>query len=214
MAIDVTGVTVNDSEISSDIRIDFPPGLTAAQKNKIKQEAGEIVIDHILSTVSKAKSPIKGAAWEALSADYKKLKKSAGRGTKANMEFSGDMLDELKNKNTKEGFRIQIKGREAPKADGHNNFSGKSILKTRKFLPGEGDEFNGKVDRDIDSIIADEVAKSKKLNKRNFPPINSRRELNEFIREEFPGVSVQQAKDAILLNDELREEFSDLLDFF
>lgn len=218
MGFEVKSTNVSGSEISSEITIDFPDGLTVSQKNKIRDEAGELLVDHILGRVGTSKSPFKGGAWPALTELYKKFKQKEGRGGKANLEFTGDMLDALKFKRTPAGVRLEIKGKEAPKADGHNNFSGQSKIKnTRQFLPKEGDKFSGSVKRDVDSVIADQVAKSSsvsKITKSDVSGISTKRELNSFIRDQFAGVELAQAKDAILFDDDLRTIFGGVLGLF
>lgn len=214
MAIKVSGTKVSGSEISSEITFEFPEGLSREQKRAIKDQAGEIIVDHILGRVSQAKSPISGGRWPALSSGYKKFKQAEGAGSKANMEFSGDMLDRLGFKRTENGVKIQITGKEARKADGHNNFSGRSNLPQRKFLPEEGDSFGSTVKREIDSLIADQVAKSRNIRKSDIPGITTKSALNAFIRKEFIGVSLSQAKNAILFDDVLRDIFGDVLELF
>jgi len=214
MAVKVTKTTVKDSEISSEIDLQLPSNLTTRQQNKIKDEAGELIVDIILGKVGQAKSPIRGGSWPVLSTEYKKIKKADGRGTKANLEFSGDMLDGLEFKRTKQGIKLQITGNDAPKADGHNNFSGKSKIPTRRFLPQEGDKFVGNVDSDVRSIIADQIAKSVKVRKSDLRGIETKRQLNTLLRDEFPGVSVKDAKAAILFDEDLRDIFSLLIGLF
>lgn len=214
MAIKITKTTVKDSEISSEINLNMPAGLTKRQQNTIKDEAGELLIDTILGKVGQAKSPFRGESWPGLSEEYKKIKKADGRGTKANLELSGDMLDALEFKRTKDGIKLQVTGTEAPKADGHNNFSGKSNLPTRKFLPQEGDKFVGSIDGNIRSIISDQVTKSMKIKKSDLRGITTKRQLNKFLREEFPTVSVADVKDSILIDDDLRDLFLSVIGLF
>lgn len=214
MAIKVVRTKVSGSEISSEIDLDLPNSLSATRKNRIKDEVGEFLVDTILGRVGAAKSPFEGQSWPGLSKEYKKIKKKEGRGTKANLEFSGDMLDEFEFTRTSKGVKLQIKGKNAPKADGHNNFSGDSSLPTRRFLPKEGDKFIGNVNRDVNSIIAEETSKSKKIKKSDIAEITSKSALNEFLRDEFPDVELQAIKAAILLDEDLREQFEDLLEFF
>lgn len=214
MALRVVSTKVSDSEISSTVAIDFPPGLTLDQKNRIKDEAGQLIIDHILTNVGKARSPIKGAGWRALSGDYRKYKRDEGRGTKANLEFSGDMLDALEYVRVPEGVRIQIRGDQAGKADGHNNFSGESELPTRQFLPKEGDEFTGSVAQEIDGIIADEMTTRFRISKRDLSDIASKQDLNRFLISRFPDTSLSEVKNSILISDFLRRVFSNVLEYF
>jgi len=214
MSLNVKKSNVSESEISSEIKLGLPDGLPKKELNKIKDEAGELLVDAILSSVGKATSPIQGESWPALTKEYKSFKQKQGAGSKANMELTGDMLDSLGFSRTKDGVKIGITGFQAPKADGHNNFSGKSELPRRRFLPVKGDKFKGSVEKDIKGIIADAVAKNARIKKRELNKIGSKRELNSFIKESFKGVTIAEAKDAILLDDDLREQFTDILDLF
>jgi len=210
----VIGTNISGSEISSEIEIEMPSGLTEAQRNRIKDEAGELIIDHILGRVGKAESPIRGADWPALSKEYKKFKKAQGRGSKANMEFHGDMLDALEYVRTDSGVKIQIKGGEAAKADGHNQFGGESGLPKRQFLPEEGDKFKGSLTSDIKSIVAEEAVSRFKVDRIELGRITTKAQLNTFLRGKFPQTPVADVKNAILLNDDLRRIFAFVLGLF
>ena len=173
-----------------------------------------VVVVPIRRAAYAAKSPFRGQAWPGLTEAYKKLKKAEGRGTKANLEFSGDMLDALEFKRTSSGIKLQITGSTAPQADGHNNFSGKSSIPTRKFLPEKGDQFAGSVRSDIDKIIAEHTVTTARIDRQRLRGITTKRELNAELREQFPDLSVRDAKSAILIDDDLRDIFSALLVLF
>lgn len=214
MGIRVTGTTVNSNEISSNILIEFPEGMSASSKNIVKDQAGELIIDHILSSVGNARSPISGADWPPLSKDYRDQKRDDGRGTKANLELNGDMLDALAFTRTAEGLRVGIVGGEAPKADGHNNFSGRSEIPTRKFLPEEGETFKGTIEMQIEALVSDQLVTSVGVTRSDIRGITTKRELNSFLRASFVGLTLRQAKNAVLFDDALRRIFSPLLEFF
>jgi len=175
----------------------------------VKDEVGDLLIDFILDQVGSEKSPIKGESFPKLDPKYREIKKKAGRGTKANLEFSGDMLDALEKKRTADGVKLQIKGTQAPKADGHNNFSGKSRITTRQFLPKEGDKFKPSAKKEIDRIIQEAVVAGQKIKKSAIRNITSKTELNMFLTTMFPDLSSKEAQRAIILNEELRELFGE-----
>lgn len=214
MAIEITKTKVSKSEISSEIDLDLPPKLSQSAGNKVKDEAGELIIGTILLRVGKAKSPIQGESWPGLDPEYKKLKKREGRGTKANLEFSGDMLDALTFKRTDKGIKLAIGGAQAPKADGHNNFSGRSKLPRRKFLPEEGDKFVSNLNRELNQIVSEAVVSARKLKSRDLRNITTKSALNAFLKDEFEGLTVREAKSAILVDEDLRDLFDDILDLF
>jgi hypothetical protein len=118
-------------------------GLDAPKDRSTRREALEEIADYvrteILQYVGDAKSPVKGGAWKAsLSPAYAKLKAEISGSSKANMELTGDMLDAMECVITSRGtLELRIKGAEAAKADGHNNFSGDSSLPAREFIPNE-----------------------------------------------------------------------------
>ena len=214
MGIRVVGSTVNSTEISSDIAIEFPAGLSDAQKDRIKDEVGELLVETILLAVGSSRSPISGEDWPPLSNDYADFKQNEGRGSRANMELNGDMLDALEFVRTVEGIRLQITGDQAPKADGHNNFSGESSLPRRKFLPERGDTFKGEINNQVDAIISDEVVTAGRVTRARVREVQDQRQLNSLLRELFPVLTLRQAKDAVLFNDELRSIFAPVIRFF
>lgn len=111
-------------------------------KSDVKRALNEIadyVRTEVLQYVGDGSSPVSGGAWKkTLSPEYKKIKEKISSAGFANLELTGDMLDALECVVTKDGeLSLQIVGSEAPKADGHNNFSGKSELPAREFIPNE-----------------------------------------------------------------------------
>lgn len=214
MAISTSKTIVNSNEISSEIDLDLPDTMSAADKRRAKDEVGEFLIDSILQQVGAAKSPVKGEIFPALSKDYKEIKSDQGRGTAANLELSGDMLDALLFRRTDKGVKIAILGNEAPKADGHNNFSGQSKIKQRRFLPGDGQSFKSSIESEANSIIREQVAASANVKRSDLRGISTRPGLNDFLRSAFPALTVKQAKNAILINEGLLAIFDPVLSLF
>jgi hypothetical protein len=103
------------------------------------KEIADYVKTETLSYVGEGKSPVAGGSFKhSLSPAYKKIKEKISGADFANLELTGDMLDALETKITDDGMiQIGIWGKEAAKADGHNNFSGKSTLPAREFIPNE-----------------------------------------------------------------------------
>jgi hypothetical protein len=108
------------------------------------EEIASYVRDEILQYVGEGKSPVSGGEWKkTLSPEYKKIKNEISGVKFANMELYGDMLDALDYKVKTDGT-ISIGwfgGEQAAKADGHNNFSGKSTLPVRQSIPKPGEVF-------------------------------------------------------------------------
>ena len=153
MTIKASESTVTDSEISSTIEIDAP--------TEVKEEIGEYLVEQILASTAESKSPVAGyGKFPALSKDYKAEKEESGRAGVPNLDFEGDMLSALSFEITEEGIKIGIFGDQAPKADGHNNFSGQSQLPLRRFLPDAGEGFRKEIDAEIQSILADKAVEA------------------------------------------------------
>ena len=110
----------------------------------------------MLLDLGDGKSPVAGrGSFKKLNKEYAGEQKDGN--TTANMELEGDMLDALLSKNRK-GDKIEIgifKAKEQGKADGHNNFSGKSTLPTRRFIPNEKERFKKRIRTGIKTIIND-----------------------------------------------------------
>jgi len=72
-----------------------------------------------------------------------------------NLELEGDMLDALTFETTSSGITVGIfeDSGQADKADGHNNFSGKSKLPLRRFIPKSDEEFKGSINTGVRQIL-------------------------------------------------------------
>lgn len=138
--------TVSDSEISSLLEIDAP--------DNVKEEIGEYLVEQILASTAESKSPVAGyGRFPALSKLYKEKKEESGRSGVPNLDYDGDMLSSLDYELTEDGIKIGVFGDQAPKADGHNNFSGDSQLPMRRFLPDVGEEFRKDITAEIEAIL-------------------------------------------------------------
>jgi len=145
MAISLTKISKN---ITLDLK-DVPP----SQRATVKREVGEFVVEEILRSVSAGDSPVAGRnKFKRLNRDYADAEK--GGNTTPNLELDGDMLDSLTFKNSTKGVQVGIfAASEVPKADGHNNFSGKSKLPTRRFVPDKSEKFDADIERGITAIV-------------------------------------------------------------
>jgi hypothetical protein len=124
---------------------------------KINRDVGDFLIEQIIQSAEAEKSPISGEGWPSLSKAYKEKKIREGLGGKANLTFEGDLLDALTYKQSKTGIEIGWFGKEAPKADGHANISGKSRIRTRRLIPDEGQMFKRDIKNEIEMIVAEYV---------------------------------------------------------
>jgi len=135
-----------------------------SERTSVKKEIGDYVVDEILEAVSRGSSPVNGlGSFKRLNKDYAKDQK--GGNTTANLDLFGDMLDSLTFKNTAKGIEVGIfKSSEVPKADGHNNFSGKSTLPLRRFIPKDGEDFKKQIEDGIKDIV-DEFKRTEPTNR-------------------------------------------------
>ncbi len=115
--------------------------VSRSARKDILDEVAAYLTDAIKSDVKKSMSPVTGKPFKELQDErYIAKKKAAGKGTAANLIFSGKMIDAIRVKPTKGELNVTVLDRQQPKADGHNNFSGKSNLPERKFIPNEENE--------------------------------------------------------------------------
>ncbi len=127
-------------------------------KTAAKDIAGRIIVDSIRESTSRTISPVTGRGkFKGLSKSYKKFKSESGKGTGANLLFSGDMLSTLESQDISSNV-IEVgifpeNSEEAAKADGHNNLSGISSLPTRRFIPGKGETFKIKIMKEVESTL-------------------------------------------------------------
>ena len=144
------------SKVTYKIKLDTD-GLSRSEKKRVKDEAGEYLVDSILEYVSKGSSPVSGGQYKrSLSKEYKKVKSKISSSGIANMELYGDMLDSLTYKRTRDGVEVGIFDTEqAKKADGHNHSGvfGTSKLPKREFIPKPGQTFKPKINKELNQII-------------------------------------------------------------
>lgn len=207
----VIRTTVSSGETSSTIDLFEGKDYSAKIKKRIQNEVGEFLVEQTLVSVSELKSPIQGeGTFPALSKNYKKKKlKEVGHGV-PNLEFQGEMLNELAFKPTPEGIKEGIFGERAPAADGHNNLSGKSHLKKRRFLPAEGQTFKEPIKKEVERIIADIVAQETKIKKSDFANIDTKKGLYSKLSEFFGELNRAELKLAVYRNDEVLSILEDL----
>lgn len=126
-----------------------------SRKREAQEAVAEFVKDEVLKRVGDGSSPVEGGRWKrALSPEYKKRKAEFSSAGYANMELHGDMLDALEVVPTRGGkLSLQIEGKQAPKADGHNNHSGESSLPPREFIPKRNQTFKRDIQAGIRSIL-------------------------------------------------------------
>lgn len=125
---------------------DRPTGNVSAAKEEIKQ----FILDSVLEHMEAGRSPVAGGEWKrTLSAAYKKR---TGK-TIADLELTGALKDALEVVSKGKNLEIRVQGKEADKADGHTNHTGRSRLPPREFIPKDGQTFKRTILRGIKDII-------------------------------------------------------------
>lgn len=121
------------------------------------EQAREVLRDEIISSMDAATSPVSGyGKFPGLSSEYKKKKVKLGGSPTANLELDGDLKDSIKVTKSSGGrLKVTVSSSQQGKADGHCNFSGKSNLPLRRFIPNEddGETFKKSIIAEIASAI-------------------------------------------------------------
>lgn len=144
------------------VKYDFDPfveagiskrGLTDDQIQDVFDEVADFVLESVLNDVGEGVSPVTGKSFEQLSVKYAKQE---GKPRKpVTLELTGDLLDSVKVIKKDNKIRLTVSEDQQPKADGHNNFTGKSKLPRRPFIPDEDkdEKLRPEIRRGIKDII-------------------------------------------------------------
>lgn len=206
----VKKTNLTSDEISSEIDLFEGTGVPRSKRKRFARRVADFLKDEILKSVGNAKSPVSGERFPGLSKSYKEFKQKQNRPGKANLEFTGDMLDAFDVKVTDQG-RVKpgvFGSSEVGKADGHNNFSGESTLRKRRFLPDEDQKFKSDIQSGIDEIINEAIADGVKLPVRRLKNAGTRAEAVSILKDVFPGSTFPQIRNIILGDEALLETLS------
>jgi hypothetical protein len=199
----ITKTNATENKTTSEIDLFSDVAIPKDLKREVAQEVGELLVEKVLGVLSEGKkSPVDGEQWPKLTTNYLHKKEAAGLPGKPNMEFTGEMLDSLSFKVTKEGIEFGIFGKDAPKADGHNNFSGRSQLPQRRFLPAEGQEFMKSIQEDVQKIIDDAVVGAQNIQD-ELDGVKNRQEFWGVLNDLFPELSRSAIKEAVMRSPSL-----------
>lgn len=128
--------------------------LSASDKREALDAVADYVREQVLEYVAGNESPVSGGKWKkTLSKKYKAFKEAEGGTGIPNMELYGNMLDKLDVVKVGNKLSLQITGKEAEKADGHNNHSGDSKLPERRFIPDKDQTFKRDILQGINQIV-------------------------------------------------------------
>jgi hypothetical protein len=125
----------------------------------IADAVGQLIQKRIEEYCAQSKSPVDGGEWKkALTKEYKKKKLDAtGRGS-ADLNLTGEMLDALEYRSSRDIVEVGVWGEQAGKAEGNNlGTYGKSepISKPRQFIPNseKGETFKKSILKEIEELI-------------------------------------------------------------
>lgn len=213
--MEVKKTVANSNKTAS--TIDFSEEISALKKEQrleLLEQIGELLVEEVLSSVADSRSPIDGSAFDGLSKNYKKKKLDETGSSSPNLDLTGSMLSSLDFNVSGNSIEIGVYGKDAPKADGHNNFSGKSKLPTRQFLPEENQTFTNKINSLIDETIKDYIADNAEIDEKKLEKVESKADLYELLKDEFGDYSNKELK-AMVMRSELASVLDDfdLLDY-
>lgn len=153
--------------MATKVKYDFNPfgsnyanvKVSGDKRKEILEDLKDFIKVRILEDVGEGISPVTGKQWAGLSKEYKKKKAKEAGNTKANLELFGEMLDSLDVIDFGNGLRVTVSDDQMAKADGHNNFSGKSKLPERKFIPNAkaGEDFSKELKKEIIDIVESQI---------------------------------------------------------
>lgn len=146
-------ITLEKTEVKVDLSKELK-GLASDIKSKISADVADLIRREVGNdAVNNALSSVTGKRFKGLSKKYKALKKSEGKGTRANLLLDGDMLGNLKKSSTVQTVKLKItKSKEIKKFFNHN--TGDTIPK-RQALPNEGEGFRSGIMKKINKVIRD-----------------------------------------------------------
>lgn len=133
--------------------VKIKPGRTRAVRKEIK----DFVREKTIEIAQRGVSPVSGhGKYKRLTKQYAVAKKGGNRLANLTLEFK--MLNSAKVTDRPGGkMRLTVPQKEQKKADGHCNFTGKSSLPKRTFVPDEkkGETFKREIWSGIKKIVRD-----------------------------------------------------------
>lgn len=129
------------------------------KQNAALRQLKDFILTEVTERMSNGLSPVTGKKFKKLSKDYLEKKVSEGGAPEANLELQGDLKDSLRVYQRGETLVLTVLSKEQPKADGHNNFSGKSKIPERKFIPNraQNESFSSSFKREIKEFLNTEL---------------------------------------------------------
>lgn len=206
----IAKIKATKTELSSTIDLSEElKGLSKQDRLSALDEIGEFLVEQTLVNAAESESIVKGEKIPALSSKPYKLKKRDEVGnTRANLELTGEMLDSVDYKASGNSVTIGVYGEAALRADGHNNFSGKSSLPKRRIFPSEGQEYKPSIQKEISKIISD--YKSTNAKSKQFEDVSTKTELYSVLKDLTGLTARSEIKLAVLRNTDLLDILEDM----
>ena len=142
------------------VKYDFKPfsgrTMTKAAKGRARKEIKQFITTTVKADLAKGQSSVTGRRMPSLNKEYAKAQKGGNR--TPNLKLEGDYQASFRVKKSPQGtnwMRFTTLQGQQPKADGHNNFTGKSKLPKRQSFPnrGNGEKFRAGIERGIEQIV-------------------------------------------------------------
>lgn len=208
-AVATSNKTASTIDFSEELK-----GLSKDQKEELLDQIGELLIEETLSSVADSRSPVDGSSFAKLSKQYAKYKESETGSTSPNLDLTGSMLSSLEYNVIGDKIEIGVYGKDAPKADGHNNISGQSNLPERQFIPKAGEGYSKDIENLISDTIDQYIADNAEISKKKLDKVESKDDLYELLREELGDYTNKELK-ALVMRSELASVLDDfdLLDY-
>lgn len=208
--MEVKKTVANSNKTAS--TIDFSDEISALKKEQrleLLEQIGELLVEETLASVAQSKSPVDGSSFDPLSKKYKDKKIEETGSGDANLDLSGSMLSNLDFKIVGDSIELGVYGKDAPKADGHNNFSGRSNLPQRQFLPDQGQGFDSGISSLIEETIQNYIADNLEIDEQKLDEVETKEDLYELLAEELGDYSRKELKSMVM-----RSELASVLDDF
>lgn len=185
--------------------IDFSDEISALKKEQrleLLEQIGELLVEETLASVADSRSPVNGGEFKStLSKAYAKKKLEETGSDEANLDLTGSMLSSLDYRIVGDLIELGVYGSDASKADGHNNFSGKSKLPPRQFLPDEGESYNSNISSLINQTIQNYLADNVEIDEKKLEEVETKQDLYELLADELGDYSRKELKSIVMRSD-------------
>lgn len=203
--------TSNRGETSATIDLFEGRKLPEGVKDRIRDEVGTFLVEESLVALSESKSPLIGESIPALKKGNYRKKKMDELGTnRADIQFSGETLDEFTFTPTKDGIKIGVFGDRAVVADGHNNLSGKSSLPRRRWIPDSEQNYKTAIQKEVNSIIATAISEEIGFKKSEFKGVTTAKELTDVLKSKLGSMTKGELSLVVYRDEDLLDLLTDL----